>query len=103
MKPGVSMLLLKIRASINPDKLPEFELAMDQYIKEDSSVGVEAVYEQIDDKKIICILGTWKSREDVSTYLESERHQYLMGALTVLGNVTSAEIFHVEHMENVTH
>jgi hypothetical protein len=102
MKPGVSMLLLKIRASINPDKLPEFELAMDQYINEDPSVGVESVYERIDDKKIICILSAWKSREELSTYLESERHQYLMVALTVLGKITSSEIYHVEHQENVT-
>ncbi len=95
------MIMLRVCAKIQSEKFREFQQAMES-LTEDRALGShEYVYERIDDNSEICLVGTWESQEELSSYLQSKRFQFFSGAISVLGEVSTAKIMHVEQQETL--
>ena len=95
------MMMLRVCATIHPEKLQEFHQAMEYLTADNASDSHDTVYKRIDDDHEICLVGTWESREALASYLQGERFQFFSGAIGVLGEVTAASVMHVDQQETL--
>lgn len=96
------MMMLRICATIHPEKFREFQQAMEWFTTDNFSGRSETLYERIDDNNQVCLEGSWESQDELSAYLKSDRFQFLVGAMTVLGEISGSAIIHVDHQESLS-
>ncbi len=95
------MITLKICATIHKHKLNEFHQAMESITIQMSDRGGNAIYRLLNNERSICIIEDWDSISLVDSYLKSDVFKYILGALTVLGDITEAKIITTSNVDNI--
>jgi quinol monooxygenase YgiN len=89
------MELLKITTIIHKDKMVEFGQAVD-YIMHSDKIGhgclSRGMYRQYQSDNTLLYLEEWKTSEELQNHISSNLFKSLLGAMKVLGDVTTAEI-----------
>ena len=89
------MVILKISTTIHVDKMVEFEQAVDNILQSDKT-SRESVYRGMyrdwQNDNALMYLEEWKTNEELQKHISSDLFKSLLGAMKVLGDVTSAEI-----------
>jgi hypothetical protein len=100
------MVFLKIVTIIQADKMVEFEQAVEYILKSDR-IGPDnihrGVYRDWRCHNALLYLEEWKTNEELQKHISSDLFKSLLGAMKVLGDVTSAEIINsqsVKKLEN---
>jgi quinol monooxygenase YgiN len=101
------MVILKIATTIHVDKMVEFEQAVD-YILQSDKTSRESIYRGMyrdwQRNNALMYLEEWKTNEELQKHISSDLFKSLLGAMKVLGDVTSAEIISsqsVQQLENI--
>ena len=89
------MVILKISTTIHVDKMVEFEQAVDNILQSDKT-SRESVYRGMyrdwQNDNALMYLEEWKTNEELQKHISSDLFKSLLGAMKVLGDVTSADI-----------
>jgi quinol monooxygenase YgiN len=81
------MTVVHIQMSVIPEKRKEFFqtiLALVQSIREEKGCLGCHVYQDMEVKNSISIIGEWKTEQDLSSHIQSEHFSVLRGAINLL-------------------
>ena len=101
------MVILKISTTIHVDKMVEFEQAVDYILQSDKNSResiYRGMYRDWQNDNALMYLEEWETNEELQKHISSDLFKSLLGAMKVLGDVTSAEIISsqsVQQLENV--
>ena len=59
------------------------------------------LYQHISDANHICCLEYWKTQPELQTYLDSDKFQAVLGAMTVLGDIVDCKVITAETVEKM--
>jgi hypothetical protein len=97
------MIILKISVNTNPQKETEFLQALKTAFDKASHFNVvnssfsRDVYENFQ----FHIELSWNKEIELQNYMSSDQYQYLVGALTVLGDITEQKIISADKIDKV--
>jgi quinol monooxygenase YgiN len=98
------MELLKITTNIHEDKMVEFGQAVD-YIMHSNKIGhgclSRGIYREFHGDNILLYMEEWKTSEQLKNHISSDLFKSLLGAMKVLGDVTTAEIVSSRSVQNL--
>ena len=100
------MVILKISTTIHVDKMVEFEQAVDYILQSDKNSResiYRGMYRDWQNDNALMYLEEWKTNDELQKHISSDLFKSLLGAMKVLGDVTSAEIINsqsVQQLEN---
>lgn len=89
------MVFLKIETTIQADKMREFEQAVDYIMQSDKNNQGSlhrAVYREWQSNNVLLYLEEWITIEELQKHISGDRFKSLLGAMKVLGEVTTAQI-----------
>lgn len=97
------MNILRITAQANPEK----ELELKQALK--SALDKTSKYKDVKncccrnlfDENIVHVEQEWKSNAALQSYLNSKEFQYLIGAITVLGELVEQKVINATSVEKI--
>ena len=101
------MVILKISTTIHVDKMVEFEQAVDYILQSDKNSResiYRGMYRDWQRNNALMYLEEWKTNDELQKHISSDLFKSLLGAMKVLGDVTSAEIINsqsVQQLENI--
>ena len=97
------MFILKISANTIPQKETEFLQALDSAFKKTLKFGDTKTSFSRDVYKnhLFHIELSWKNESDLKNYMDSNEYQYLVGALTVLGDITERKIISANKIDQI--
>ena len=97
------MIILKISVNTNPQKETEFLQALKTAFNKASHFNIanssfsRDVYENFQ----FHIELSWNKEIELKNYMSSDQYQYLVGALTVLGDITEQKIISADKIDKV--
>jgi len=98
------MVFLKIVTTIQADKMVEFEQAVDYILKSDRS-GPESIhrglYRDWRCHNALLYLEEWQTMKDLKNHMSGDLFKSLLGAMKVLGSITSAEVISSNSVETL--
>jgi quinol monooxygenase YgiN len=89
------MILMKIMAIIEPDKMMEFKQAVDYILQRDKKnpqCVSRGLYHDRQSENTLLYLEEWKSVTELKKHLCNDRFKSLLGAMKVLGKIEDAQI-----------
>ena len=81
------MIILRVTMNALPNKRKELLQtleAMSASISKEKGCWSHHVYQDMEDKDVICLLEEWENQEDLENYVKSDRFAALLGALDLL-------------------
>ncbi len=97
------MFILKILANTQPQKETEFIQALESAFKKAARFNdVKTCFcRDVYENYLFHIELSWKNESDLKNYMESNEYQYLVGALTVLGDITERKIISANKIDQI--
>jgi quinol monooxygenase YgiN len=100
------MFLVTIRMKAAPEKRKELAQAvvsLSGVIKSMKGCLRCDLCNSLEDEDEFCLIGEWKSREDLQVHLESELFQVLRGAMSLLTNPHEMSIYNIGSCDDKKH
>jgi hypothetical protein len=97
------MFILKIATKTSPQKETEFFQALESAFKKaERFTDVKTrISRDVYENCLFHIELSWKNESDLKNYMNSNDYQYLVGALTVLGDITEQKIISANKIDQV--
>ncbi len=99
------MNILRITAKANPEKELELKQALKSGLDKTSLKFTEVkncCCKSLFEDNIIHIEQEWESHSSLEEYLKSKEYKYLIGAITVLGNIIEIQEITTSKTEEIT-
>jgi quinol monooxygenase YgiN len=97
------MNILRITAQANPEKELELKQALKSALdkttkyKDVKNCCCKSIFEE----NIFHVEQEWENSSSLQSYLQSKEFQYLIGAITVLGNLLEQKIINAASVEDI--
>jgi hypothetical protein len=98
------MIQLRIEAKIVESKQSEFEQSVHYIIKsklQKFDGKNHRIFKEMDDSGCIKYTEEWDDLDNLYRYIQSDDFKSLMGAMEVLGEISSAKIIKADKVENI--
>ena len=98
------MVILKIQTTIFPEKMAEFEQAMDHMLQYDETKKLKYLkgfYQEWHNPNAFFYLEEWESEKKLKHHLQSDSFKAFLGAMKVLGEIVSAKVIHTSQIEEL--
>jgi quinol monooxygenase YgiN len=97
------MNILKITARANPEKELELKQALKSALEKTSRFKdvKNCCCKNLFDENIVHVEQEWKSSAALQSYLSSKEFQFLIGAITVLGELVEQKIINESSVEEI--
>jgi quinol monooxygenase YgiN len=95
------MNILRITAKANPEKELELKQALKSALEKTSRFKdvKNCCYRNLFDENIVHVEQEWENSSSLQSYLNSKEFQYLIGAITVLGELVEQKIINAASVE----
>jgi len=100
----IIMVILKIQTTIFPEKMTEFEQAMNhllQFDEEKKLKYLKGFYQEWHNPNAFFYLEEWENDAKLQLHLKSESFKAFIGAMKVLGEIVSAKVIHTSQIEDL--
>ena len=98
------MIILRIALDASPEKLMELKQALSYMISDirhETSCSKVNAYLDLEDENRVLVLSHWESREELDTYLRSDKFSALLGTRILLRSTLLAFIDKVATREGI--
>lgn len=98
------MVILKIQTTIFPEKMAEFEQAMNHLLHYDETKKMKYLkgfYQEWHNPNAFFYLEEWESDTKLKHHLKSDSFKAFLGAMKVLGEIVSAKVIHTSQIEDL--
>ena len=98
------MVILKIQTTVFPEKMAEFEQAMNHLLHYDETKKLKYLkgfYQEWHNPNAFFYLEEWESENKLKHHMKSDTFKAFLGAMKVLGEIESAKIIHTLQIEDL--
>ena len=98
------MIIVRITMNVRPEKRKEVMQTLPSMIEptrqERGCLGYH-VFQNIEDKNSVSIIGEWETREDLDRHMRSDRFSILLGTKSLLKEKQRIQIYTISHSEGM--